>query len=676
MTKAHAGNGPWERLRSDATSQQLANVEFLVERAEGLLELVRDTFPTYTMHNRIHSENVLAHMDMILAPVLSRVTSLEAALLILSAYYHDIGMVFTDAQRANIGAEPEFETYLRSHPAARLKLHGGSAISLEVMEDYCRWRHADRVSVHLATIPPERFLWKSVSLRNKLAAICRSHNYSVRDLRSTEFDLFLGEADPRACAIILRLADILDFDNSRSPEAVYSALGLSQRMTPRTTISDVEWLKHLHSEGFSFPDKRHVSYELGFIAAPDSPAVEHDLRRFLDVIELELKDCEEELRHCSPRWQGLTLPGRINRNSIISDGYTFGDFKFTLDRKSILDLFMGERLYPEPWAFFRELLQNSIDACRARLYIQEIQPHEAQLEIRISTWRDDEGYSWLRIDDDGIGMDMDVIANYLFRIGRSYYSSPEFQVETLSQQSHGREPITSIGRFGVGLLSAYMVADAIELSTRRISADGELGEPIRLRAPSLDSFFVLQLPPNDLTEMPGATRRDRSGARPMAGTSIALRLDPMRAILMGTEELRGRAIQLIASCAADVVIEEAKLEFLPPRVLDVTQILFDARERTTFKLDFGSRQERHLTEESLVDKLLRSHRFEIHAYSFGQDKCLVEGKIVVAHRDTGDTAPSWPGDVFTDTELGTGDIVTFSTIRIGSYAREAYSEVG
>src|SRR5215210_3080299 len=89
---------------------------------------------------------------------------------------------------------------------------------------------------------------------------------------------FRGEADLRFCAVLLRLADILDFDRTRSPEAVYEHLGLSRRIDPRQDTSDVEWRKHLCSEGFRFPDRRPEGYQLSFLAGPDEPGVEHDVR--------------------------------------------------------------------------------------------------------------------------------------------------------------------------------------------------------------------------------------------------------------------------------------------------------------------------------------------------------------------------------------------------------------
>jgi hypothetical protein len=49
----------------------------------------------------------------------------------------------------------------------------------------------------------------------------------------------LGKADLLFCAILLRLADILDFDNSRTPDEVYTYLELARsRRKPDGTTQD------------------------------------------------------------------------------------------------------------------------------------------------------------------------------------------------------------------------------------------------------------------------------------------------------------------------------------------------------------------------------------------------------------------------------------------------------
>ena len=240
--------------RGDVAQQHM--VRRLVDRVAPLLDRVIETFPTYTLHNATHARNVAELMADLLGPDIAKLTALEAAMLILAAYLHDIGMVFDADVLSSLHQEPEWESFLQNHPAAFVALkNNADVVTPDVAEQYCRVRHAERVFVHLDRIASEDLRWGSVSLRDALGDLCRSHMMGPEELRATNSlsTNFLAQADLRFCAILLRLADILDFDGSRSPEAVYRHLGLARRDTPRRTASDVEWRKHLCSEGVRFP---------------------------------------------------------------------------------------------------------------------------------------------------------------------------------------------------------------------------------------------------------------------------------------------------------------------------------------------------------------------------------------------------------------------------------------
>jgi hypothetical protein len=270
------------------TDGQRSVVRALADEASAILDRVIETFPTYTLHNSLHAHNVARVMAELLGPRLSDLTALEAAMLILSAFWHDIGMVFTDSERVALESEPYWRDFLTANPEALVAVEQAGGLSMAIAEWYCRWRHAERVYVYLDRQSPKRLQWGQISFREALGELCRSHNLDVAEIKTNDAiqNNYLEAADLKFCAILLRLADILDFDNSRSPEPVYQMLGLQHRETPRKQDSDVEWLKHLATEGFRFPAERQGRYQLGFVAGPTHPAVEHDIRQFLDVTGL------------------------------------------------------------------------------------------------------------------------------------------------------------------------------------------------------------------------------------------------------------------------------------------------------------------------------------------------------------------------------------------------------
>jgi hypothetical protein len=530
------GTPLWRAFARRANDGQREMVRVLTTRAADRLDRVVETLPTYTLHNRVHALNVVERMGDLLGARVDDVTAVEGALLILSAYHHDIGMVFTPEERAAIREERWFPQFLDRHPDAFLAVEAASGdLPIEIAEWYCRWRHADRVTVYLDGLPPESLGWGVVSLKDWLAVVCRSHNQDHTVLRDDvvyKTDLLVGgdRSDLRMCAVLLRLADILDFDNSRSPDGVYEHLGLGRRQTSRETHSDVEWRKHLASEGFTFPKdpkERQAPYLLGYSAAPQRPAVEHDLREFLDVIEGELGRSAGVLGSCSPRWRDLVLPDRIDRSNIHSQGYKYGPYRFDLDRHQVLELFMGENLYESPYSFVRELLQNAIDASRHRRFYERSRGDDRfePAPIRVSEWRDEDHRHWVRFDDFGMGMSEEIVREFFLKVGESYYSSSSFRAEVLRSQSKESREFVPISRFGIGVLSCFVVGDQVEVSTLR-AGPGDAGQPaIRLSLPGLESFYTLQVEGEMSAEPMPAPDGKEPGYRALPGTSVAVRID-------------------------------------------------------------------------------------------------------------------------------------------------------
>jgi hypothetical protein len=514
-------------LEREPSLQNRANVQKLTEHAAALLKVVRDVFPTYTMHDEQHALNVVALMGRLAGPRIEQMVPLEAALLILAAYFHDIGMVYSAEELAAIPEEEEFEEFLNRDAAAFLAVHEHGQPPADVLERYCRSRHAVRVKVHLDRLDRlDRAVltWDGMSISTVLQRLCRSHNEPTTDLLLPDFGEFLGAADVRFCAMALRLADIMDFDRTRTPRAIHEYLNL-----PGTAESERHWQQHLASAGFKFPQTAPPewpqNYALVYAANPGNPGVEHDIRTSVAEVQAELQRCRAVRDQC-PRWRDLPLPGEINTSQIESLGYRYGEFRFELDRSAVLEMFTGEQLYEDPYAFLRELLQNAIDTVETRRRVHgQIMNNPDGVEV--TCWEDEEGFLWVRVDDSGMGMDEQHIRNYFLRVGRSYYNSAEFKAELLRSEV---ADFTPISRFGIGVLSCFMVGDRVEVSTRLLLRGGryaEMGEALRLSLHRDRDYFVLRSSGQGDDDMPADSRSER-GFRRRAGTSVAVRIDPHR----------------------------------------------------------------------------------------------------------------------------------------------------
>ncbi|ADG97671.1 ATP-binding region ATPase domain protein [Segniliparus rotundus DSM 44985] len=118
---------------------------------------------------------------------------------------------------------------------------------------------------------------------------------------------------------------------------------------------------------------------------------------------------------------------------------------FQVDLRGVVDL-LSHHLYSSPRVYLREMLQNAVDAITAR---REHEP-SAPAEVRIEA----DGAA-LTVADTGIGLRPEQAREFLATIGRSS-----------KRDDFGFARHEFLGQFGVGLLSAFLVADEIEVVTK------------------------------------------------------------------------------------------------------------------------------------------------------------------------------------------------------------------
>ncbi|MET8142143.1 ATP-binding protein [Sphaerisporangium sp. NPDC005288] len=109
---------------------------------------------------------------------------------------------------------------------------------------------------------------------------------------------------------------------------------------------------------------------------------------------------------------------------------------------------IANHLYSEKKVFIRELIQNAHDAIRRRARTDpgfgriDIETHPQDLRITVR--------------DNGIGMSKDDLVDYLSNIGKSFTRLQKEETEGL------------IGEFGIGFLSAFVVARHVQVRTRKL----------------------------------------------------------------------------------------------------------------------------------------------------------------------------------------------------------------
>lgn len=135
--------------------------------------------------------------------------------------------------------------------------------------------------------------------------------------------------------------------------------------------------------------------------------------------------------------------------------------KFKTEVSKLLDIVINS-LYSEKYIFLRELISNASDACdKLRYYSlmnQEVAKNNGAFKITITPNAEE---NTLTISDNGIGMNKDDLINHLGTIAKS--GTEEFVMNAKDNGS----VVDLIGKFGVGFYSAFMVADKVEVTTKR-----------------------------------------------------------------------------------------------------------------------------------------------------------------------------------------------------------------
>jgi molecular chaperone HtpG len=144
--------------------------------------------------------------------------------------------------------------------------------------------------------------------------------------------------------------------------------------------------------------------------------------------------------------------------------------RFEADVSKLLHM-MVHSVYSDRDVFLRELISNAADACE-RLRFEAIATpdllgDDPKLRIVLTIDADN---NRLTIDDNGIGMSRDEMVESLGMIARSGTRAFMEQIEA----SQSGENAMLIGQFGVGFYSAFMVADRVDVVSRRAGAEEAL----------------------------------------------------------------------------------------------------------------------------------------------------------------------------------------------------------
>ena len=503
--------------------ERLRQLALIVQRD---LPQIQITFPEFTPHDwNMHIVPLFDVAKRLFgADALLALNDVDKFLLVMGLYGHDWGMAVGKQEREAIAAgakssnanpdyvllrdELEILTDFARQQGLR-KDHDGNFPSLlddtlpywaEYVRQTHAWRSGERVRRFLLTENGDHALGEAGW------AVCAGHWLDfdqMQDARTIQSMRMVGDtrAHPRLVALIVRLTDLFDIGRNRTPYTLRRFIGPSD---PRSVT---EWDKH---DALDPVDCVEVvgdkgRHEVVVRGKCENAALWPALIDLRDYLEDQLRHAigmlseENAILAAEPApGLGSAVAGWFSRISPVlrwdvrSLGFKPSEVRFEFDRAATFRILAQEIYGKEPHVFLRELLQNSLDATRQLCARESQRPGRRAIEprdllIQFQVTKHTDGRITVTCRDYGIGMNEHIVSTYMARIGASYYTSTEY--------SHDQLPMDAVSRFGIGILSCFMVTDKVRVRSKRPEIY-EGGQGLIVDVPGIDRHFQIY-PLND-----------------------------------------------------------------------------------------------------------------------------------------------------------------------------------
>ncbi len=451
----------------------------------------------FTLHDAGHAFRVAKRMAEIVGDLLSELSVYELALLLLSAYLHDIGMTPEEGKvnkhynylltgEKGLISEDETESLVcwldDRDSGVTIPITSEQAtvkdieLTSELIAYYCRHQHNNWSGEWIMKNQLSDVLSCYRGFRHALIKLCQSHHNGREELEKSSFNpRIVGQQGEvvhlRYLACVLRIADVLEFDPERTPDVI-----LRHREIAKNSL--IYWHKD-QDIAFTMEDNRFI-----LCARPTNAKIHKAIEDTCDQIDSELQLCRmladdthfevcpDLNRHLPHEWKLVTT---VHRDLKPRDGkYEYIDGAFRPNTQKILEMLSGIELYGNPLIAVRELLQNAFDAVREQIAYERLKnthPADEQLEKTLSQFHKVElrleecGEDfWLECNDTGVGMNKRIICNHLLISGQPRRHDI-LNLERKCIESGFK--LGRTGKFGIGVLSYFMIADYLVISTRR-----------------------------------------------------------------------------------------------------------------------------------------------------------------------------------------------------------------
>ncbi|MEV4831485.1 ATP-binding protein [Micromonospora sp. NPDC049257] len=668
-------------------------VKIRSEVAEALSHFGRlGIFQEYTKHDISHVDGMLGLYNWLIPDdTQKKMSSADWLLLTLATYFHDFGLLVTEAEynRRSSSAFGDYVSDIQAAKGAQDSDYRSRVGEIEheadrdkfLYQEFVRENHARRVRSWIAGEPDASLGFDPALVEQikeciggvgqpflkDLALVCESHHLAdLNDTGKYRVDKPYGQAEAETAnvqyvAIMLRSADLLHIRKDRAPSVAMRFIN------PSNPISQVEWAKQNAVVTVRSMPARNNDGQVNRQAPRDTIEVHAEFTEEEGFFALTsyLRYADSEIKQ-SYRWAEASninedTPHRfpwkaINADSVVADGFITEPFEFQIDQHKVLDLLTGHTLYNNSNVAVREIVQNAIDAVRLYQFLNSAN-YSPQVEIRWSRER-----RVLEVTDNGTGMTQTEVEGNFLRVGSSRYQDPQFKRQNPN--------FTSISRFGIGVLSAFMVADEVRVVT--CHPDEDKARELTLR--SVHGKYLIRLLSKDDSQVPNLSKSH--------GTSVRMRIRP--SARLGDVEKILRHWILVPRCDVRLYMDDSpsfthvgfdsveaalknSVEFwqdgaaeVRMEKIDCAQMAYVTRWSKTFK-------------QSSILHYPSSSRLNPHSSASQSDRLIPPGTCVEGIRVT--TSPpgyAGPGSVWALVDVTNNDAIRTNVARTGIEPSEAH----
>ncbi|MCP5363684.1 MAG: ATP-binding protein [Hyphomicrobiales bacterium] len=505
-------------MNADASLNATVNVA--ISACEPIVSDRPEFFPEYTDHGPQHNEDVLLTAITILTDqAVSRLTTQDFAALSLAVLLHDCGMHLSgDAFKKVISQDNKQTTFLDETTWADLwseflleakrfdgrqlrSMFGSNDPVSAPPDDPANYTKRDRLLIgeflrrHHPRLAHEISLYgfpavddDNIQIVRKEAGdiaevsglIARSHGMPLRravDIFAERFhEREYQSIHPPIIMAALRIADYLQIQPERAPN---SHLRLHKLRSP---FSEGEWKVHQSVRNITPADTDPEAILVD--AKPETVETFLKFKNWANSFQAELDATWASLGEVYGRFgdQGFDkfqLKLRRLRTSIDDEAkfsrtapYVPSKIAFEASSPDLLGLLVAPLYGNRPEVGLRELIQNSVDAVIEREFVEGKRPTgsigEFNADVVVRPVYEDDTIKQIIVEDRGIGMNADVIQNYFLRAGASFRSSSYWKKSFTTED--GKSNIARTGRFGIGVLSCFLLGKKVQVQTRRFDS--------------------------------------------------------------------------------------------------------------------------------------------------------------------------------------------------------------